>query len=376
MRICQPSEIANSFTSGASGNRRFSHRASANSGDFVVFSMSQPGVDRILTGVYRLGLGLGTAAMIPSLCLYDVDGGQRVVMLNMLTGVEEKVRGEGTHFKVPWLMQPKWYSIRLRPKLIQTTTGTKDLQMVTIHIRMLFKPQIEGLPTIHRTLGEDYDERVLPSIANEVMKATIAQYNAESLLTQREQDVSNAMSSECRGEFFHLSPVYWTESELARWLECRGLPPCIARAFEEFYWGKDHLVNGLVAVDLRVEEKLGEPGFNMDWLEGLDEDGFLELWAWKSAPVQYHDKLASGLDSIEQMLVAYTKQDGEVDPKFFEDIDIKKLGHRRLFQQWFREQSRKLAAQKNGTLIDRRLAALTCIDNGSRCSYPQKNMLP
>ena len=23
------------------------------------------------------------------------------------------------------LMQPKWYSIRLRPKLIQTTTGTK-----------------------------------------------------------------------------------------------------------------------------------------------------------------------------------------------------------------------------------------------------------
>lgn len=144
-------------------------------------------VDRILTGVYRLGLGLGTAAMIPSLCLYDVDGGQRVVMLNMLTGVEEKVRGEGTHFKVPWLMQPKWYSIRLRPKLIQTTTGTKDLQMVTIHIRMLFKPQIGGLPTIHRTLGEDSDERVLPSIANEVMKATIAQYNAESLLTQREQ---------------------------------------------------------------------------------------------------------------------------------------------------------------------------------------------
>ncbi|CAL1168266.1 unnamed protein product [Cladocopium goreaui] len=77
-----------------------------------------------------------------------------------------------------------------------------------------------------------------------------------------------------------------------------------------------------------------------DWLESLDEDGFL---------VQYHDKLASGLDSIEQMLVAYTKQDGEIDPKFFEDVDIKKLGHRRLFQQWFREQSRKLAAQMNST---------------------------
>merc|ERR1719359_975537 len=59
--------------------------------------------------------------------------------------------------------------------------------MVTVHCRMLFRPQVEGLPTIHKTLGEDYHERVLPSIGNEVMKSTIAQYNAEQLLTQREQ---------------------------------------------------------------------------------------------------------------------------------------------------------------------------------------------
>merc|ERR1719210_171972 len=84
------------------------------------------------------------------------------------------------------MMQPKWYNIRLRPKEIKTTTGTKDLQVVTIHVRMLFKPEVSGLPQIHKTLGEDYDERVLPSIANEILKATIAQYNAEQLLTQRE----------------------------------------------------------------------------------------------------------------------------------------------------------------------------------------------
>merc|ERR1712125_200974 len=84
-------------------------------------------------------------------------------------------------------MQPKIYTIRVRPKLIQTTTGTKDLQTVTIHCRMLYKPDIVGLPVIHKTLGPDYDERVIPSVANEVMKATIAQYNAEQLLTQREQ---------------------------------------------------------------------------------------------------------------------------------------------------------------------------------------------
>merc|ERR1719498_1632351 len=104
----------------------------------------------------------------------------------MISGVEDKVRGEGTHFKIPFIMEPSYYTVRLRPKLIQTATGTKDLQMVTIHVRLLFKPEVEGLVKIHQTLGSDYDERVLPSIANEVLKATIAQYNAEQLLTHRE----------------------------------------------------------------------------------------------------------------------------------------------------------------------------------------------
>lgn len=33
----------------------------------------------------------------------------------------------------------------------------------------------------------DWEERVLPSIGNEVVKAVVAQYNAEQLLTQREK---------------------------------------------------------------------------------------------------------------------------------------------------------------------------------------------
>merc|ERR1719454_566382 len=167
--------------------------------------MAQPAMDKILTGISRVGLGLGAVAMVPSLCMFDVDGGQRAVILNMLTGVEDKVRGEGTHFKIPWVMQPKMYNIRLRPKLIQTTTGTKDLQTVTIHCRLLFKPEIVGLPTIHKTLGQDYDERVLPSIANEIMKATIAQYNAEQLLTHREhvsREIREAVVQ--RAKSFHI----------------------------------------------------------------------------------------------------------------------------------------------------------------------------
>ena len=43
---------------------------------------------------------------------------------------------------------------------------------------------------IIQNLGLDWDERVLPSIGNEIIKAVVAQYNAEQLLTQRDK-VSN-----------------------------------------------------------------------------------------------------------------------------------------------------------------------------------------
>ena len=52
---------------------------------------------------------------------------------------------------------------------------------------MLFRPDSTQLNEVYRYLGMDYDARVLPSIVNEVLKATVARYNASQLLTQREQ---------------------------------------------------------------------------------------------------------------------------------------------------------------------------------------------
>ncbi|CAE7021871.1 unnamed protein product [Symbiodinium natans] len=65
-----------------------------------------------------------------------------------------------------------------------------------------------------------------------------------------------------------------------------------------------------------------------DWLLSLDHSGFL---------VQYHDNIASKLDSVTQVVATYMKDSGEVDSQFFEDAGVTKLGHRRLFQKWFRE---------------------------------------
>ncbi|XP_031491891.1 prohibitin-3, mitochondrial [Nymphaea colorata] len=138
-----------------------------------------------LTNVARAAIGLGASASLLSASLYTVDGGERAVLFDRFRGVLDETADEGTHFLIPWLQKPYIFDIRTRPHTFSSISGTKDLQMVNLTLRVLSRPQVTSLPAIFKTLGLEYDEKVLPSIGNEVLKAVVAQFNADQLLTER-----------------------------------------------------------------------------------------------------------------------------------------------------------------------------------------------
>ncbi|OQR98606.1 prohibitin-1, mitochondrial-like [Achlya hypogyna] len=141
------------------------------------------------------GAAVAGGAFVADKCILDVDGGERAVIFNRFKGLLPISKGEGSHFIIPFVEEPTIIDVRTKAHEIPCSTGTKDLQTVNIRLRVMSRPDVNHLPTIYKELGTEYNERILPSIGNEVLKGVVAQFNADQLLTSREK-VSRQISEE------------------------------------------------------------------------------------------------------------------------------------------------------------------------------------
>lgn len=114
-----------------------------------------------------------------------VQAGYRGVVLN-LGAVQDRVLGEGFHFVTPFVEQVVQMEVRTQKFQADSSAASKDLQEVRTTIALNYRIDPQQVNKIYQLLGVNYQDRVISPTIQESVKASVAKFNAEELITQRE----------------------------------------------------------------------------------------------------------------------------------------------------------------------------------------------
>ncbi|HEY6883994.1 MAG TPA: prohibitin family protein [Nitrososphaeraceae archaeon] len=139
--------------------------------------------------------------LIMSESVVIVQAGHRGIVL-YVGAVENRVLGEGIHFIIPFAEQVIQLEVRTLKFQADASAASNDLQEVATVIALNYHVDPSKANIIYQQLGADYTNRIIAPTIQESVKASVAKFNAEQLITQREtakatiaQAIRNTLSS-------------------------------------------------------------------------------------------------------------------------------------------------------------------------------------
>src|SRR5438034_10247984 len=113
-----------------------------------------------------------------------VDAGHRGVVL-YVGAVENRVLGEGLHFVIPFAEQVVPMEVRTLKFQADASAASNDLQEVATTIALNYHIVPNSTNIVYQQLGADYADRIIAPTIQEAVKANVAKFNAEELITKR-----------------------------------------------------------------------------------------------------------------------------------------------------------------------------------------------
>ena len=130
-----------------------------------------------------------------------VQAGHRGIVL-YVGAVENRVLGEGIHFITPFAEQVIQMEVRTLKFQADATAASNDLQEVQTTIALNYHISPSQANIIYQQLGADYADRIIAPTIQESVKASVAKFNAEELITKRAtakaviaQSIANTLSA-------------------------------------------------------------------------------------------------------------------------------------------------------------------------------------
>lgn len=114
-----------------------------------------------------------------------VEAGHRGVVL-YLGAVENRVLPEGVHFVIPFVEQVVQMEVRTQKFQAEASAASNDLQEVQTVIALNYMIDPKEANKVYQLLGVNYADRVISPTIQEAVKASVAKFNAEELVTKRE----------------------------------------------------------------------------------------------------------------------------------------------------------------------------------------------
>src|SRR2546425_7635964 len=113
-----------------------------------------------------------------------VEAGHRGVVL-YVGAVENRVLGEGIHFIIPFAEQVVQLEVRTLKFQADASAASNDLQEVQTTIALNYHISPSQANIIYQQLGANYPDRIIAPTIQESVKASVAKFNAEELITKR-----------------------------------------------------------------------------------------------------------------------------------------------------------------------------------------------
>ncbi len=113
-----------------------------------------------------------------------VKAGYRGVHLRF-GAVTEKILDEGLYFKIPFIEDVKSVSIKIQKFTSLADASSSDLQTVEATIALNYHVRPGSTAYIYQNVATDYESELIAPAIQEVVKATMATFTAEELITKR-----------------------------------------------------------------------------------------------------------------------------------------------------------------------------------------------
>lgn len=152
-------------------------------GDQTVVNYPNPkGLSKGITGIIIIVL----VVFLVSQSFVIVNAGHRGILLQ-LGAVQPKVFEEGLHFKIPFIQSVVPIEVRVQKTESSQVSASRDLQTVSTTVAVNFHLDGNTINSLYKTVGLEFQARIVDPAIGEALKAVTAQYTAEELISKRSE---------------------------------------------------------------------------------------------------------------------------------------------------------------------------------------------